>query len=129
MTAPTATFAADTFDSPAAYAAALAEFLRNDPRAEPYIGYRAAEPRAQPPPTSPACRRCSSTTGWSRLGWPESAGGLGGDPRFRAAMFQTLWDLDIQIPEPFTHARDPRARAARVRPTPRRRVAARSAAR
>jgi len=39
--------------------------------------------------------------GWSRLGWPESCGGLGGDPRFRAAMFEALWDHDILIPESF----------------------------
>ncbi|MDQ1514126.1 MAG: hypothetical protein QOC59_1968, partial [Microbacteriaceae bacterium] len=92
---------ADTFDSPAAYAAALAEFLRNDPRAEPFIGYR-------PPGIEEAVKHLAGLQalifdeGWSRLGWPQSAGGLGGDPRFRAAMFQTLWDLDIQIPEPFT---------------------------
>jgi alkylation response protein AidB-like acyl-CoA dehydrogenase len=92
---------ADTFDSPTAYSAALADFLRSDARAEPYIGYRA-------PDLEHAANHLRGLQalifdeGWSRLGWPASTGGLGGDPRFRAAMFQTLWDLDIQIPEPFT---------------------------
>lgn len=95
------TLTATTFDSPAAYAAALDEFLRTDPRAVPYIGYRA-------PSIEHSARHLAGLQalifdeGWSRLGWPESAGGLGGDPRFRAAMFQTLWNNDIHIPEPFT---------------------------
>lgn len=91
---------ADTFNSPSEYAAALAEFLRTDPRAQPYIGYR--------PPTLEHCAEHLAglqalifDEGWSRLGWPTTAGGLDGDPRFRAAMFDTLWEVDIQIPEPF----------------------------
>src|SRR6266540_1797237 len=95
------TLTSSAFDSPAGYAEALAAFLRADPRARPFIGYR-------PPSLEHSARHLAALQallfdeGWSRLGWPESAGGLGGDPRFRAAMFQTLWDLDMQIPEPFT---------------------------
>lgn len=95
------TFTDTTFDSPTAYAQALAAFLGSDPRAEPFIGYR-------PPSMEHSAAHLAGLQallfdeGWSRLGWPETAGGLGGDPRFRAAMFQTLWNLDIQIPEPFT---------------------------
>jgi alkylation response protein AidB-like acyl-CoA dehydrogenase len=89
------------FATPTAYAAALHEFLAADPRAEPYRGFR---------PTSledsashlTSLQALLFDSGWSRLGWPTTAGGLGGDPRFRAAMFQTLWDLDFPIPEPFT---------------------------
>lgn len=90
-----------SFASPTAYAAALADFLRTDERTHAFIGFRphslehCAEHLA-------ALQGALFDSGWSRLGWPPSAGGLGGDPRFRAAMFQTLWDLDIQIPEPFT---------------------------
>jgi alkylation response protein AidB-like acyl-CoA dehydrogenase len=94
------TLHATTFDSPAAYAAALGEFLRTDARLEPFIGYR-------PPSIEHSAAHLAQLQallfdeGWSRLGWPQRAGGLGGDPRFRAALFQTLWDHDIQIPEPF----------------------------
>jgi alkylation response protein AidB-like acyl-CoA dehydrogenase len=97
MTEPSASL----HSSPAAYASALTEFLSNDPRAVPYIGYRAPslEHSAQ---HLAGLQALLFDSGWSRLGWPQTAGGLGGDPRFRAAMFQTLWDLDISIPEPFT---------------------------
>lgn len=92
---------ATTFASPTAYATALADFLGDDPRAQPFIGYH-------PVSLEESAERLAGLQallfdeGWSRLGWPASAGGLGGDPRFRAAMFQTLWDLDLPIPEPFT---------------------------
>jgi alkylation response protein AidB-like acyl-CoA dehydrogenase len=92
---------ATMYDSPTAYAVGLAEFLRTDARAKPFIGFH-------PVTIEESAGRLSELqallfdSGWSRLGWPPSAGGLGGDPRFRAAMFQTLWDLDFPIPEPFT---------------------------
>ena len=79
---------------------ALGEAIRSDARFEAFIGYR-------PPNLEHSAAHLAGLqallfdTGWSRLGWPERAGGLGGDPRFRAALFQTLWDHDIQIPEPF----------------------------
>lgn len=101
MTSPLAALAADAFDSPGAYATALAEFLRADQRAAQYIGYRAPSLEHTADHLK-GLQALLFDEGWSRLGWPETAGGLGGDPRFRAAMFQTLWDLDIQIPEPFT---------------------------
>jgi alkylation response protein AidB-like acyl-CoA dehydrogenase len=91
---------ATSFDSPSTYAAALGAFLRSDERLEPFIGYR-------PPTLEHSAAHLAGLQallfdeGWSRLGWPQSAGGLGGDPRLRAALFQTLWDHDIQIPEPF----------------------------
>jgi alkylation response protein AidB-like acyl-CoA dehydrogenase len=94
------TLAAASFDSPGAYAAGLGEAIRSDARFEAYIGYR-------PPSLEQSAAHLAGLqallfdTGWSRLGWPERAGGLGGDPRCRAALFQTLWDHDIQIPEPF----------------------------
>jgi alkylation response protein AidB-like acyl-CoA dehydrogenase len=89
------------FASPTAYASALHEFLANDPRTEPYRGFRPASLEACASHLA-GLQALLFDSEWSRLGWPTSAGGLGGDPRFRAAMFQTLWDLDIQIPEPFT---------------------------
>jgi hypothetical protein len=83
------------------YARRLSDFLAADPRVGPFVAYR--------PPTFEAAARDLQPLqallfdeGWSRLGWPEAVGGLGGDPRFRAAMFETLWDCDITIPESFT---------------------------
>jgi alkylation response protein AidB-like acyl-CoA dehydrogenase len=89
-----------TYSSPGAYAAALSSFIAEDPRLDPFRGYR-------PPDLESGVahlhglQRLLFDEGWSRLGWPESVGGLGGDPRFRAAMFETLWDHDVLIPESF----------------------------
>jgi acyl-CoA dehydrogenase len=89
------------FGSPAAYAAALAEFIAGDSRMGEYRHYRpdslesgAAHLRG--------LQRILFDEGWSRLGWPERCGGLGGDPRFRDAMFETLWAHDVVIPETYT---------------------------
>jgi alkylation response protein AidB-like acyl-CoA dehydrogenase len=90
-----------TFDSPRAYGDGLAVFLETDGRVGPFVGYR-------PPDLETGASRMGELQrllfdeGWSRLGWPESCGGRGGDPRFRAAMFETLWGHDIPIPEPYT---------------------------
>jgi alkylation response protein AidB-like acyl-CoA dehydrogenase len=91
----------DTYATPAAYAAALSAFLDTDPRVAPFPHFRprdlehgAAHLRE--------LQRLLFDEGWSRLGWPEACGGLGGDPRSRAAMFETLWDHDILIPEAYT---------------------------
>lgn len=97
MTQPSA----EMFDSPSAYAAALHQFLSTDERAKPYIGYR-PHSIEQSAADLRGLQALLFDSGWSRLGWPDSAGGLGGDPRFRAAMFQTLWNMDMPIPEPFT---------------------------
>jgi alkylation response protein AidB-like acyl-CoA dehydrogenase len=83
------------------YTAALAEFLGGDERVAPYRHYR-------PPTLETGAAHLAGLQallydeGWSRFGWPEAAGGLGGDPRLRGAMFETLWDHDIPIPETFT---------------------------
>ena len=77
--------AAASFASPAEYAAGLAEAISTDTRFEPFIGYR-------PPNLEHSAAHLAGLqallfdTGWSRLGWPERAGGLGGDPRCRAAL-------------------------------------------
>ncbi len=69
--------AARSFDSPAAYAAGLSEAIRGDARFEAFIGYR-------PPSLEHSAAHLAGLqallfdVGWSRLGWPESAGGLGG---------------------------------------------------
>ncbi len=95
------TLTATTFSSPSEYAAAVGEFLRTDPQAAQYLGFR-AHGFEHSTDTLQGLQVLLFDTGWSRLGWPETAGGLGGDPRFRAALFETLWLNDIQIPEPYT---------------------------
>lgn len=87
----------DTLDD---YSRALGDYLDSEAIA-PYRGYR-------PPGLEEGVehlkglQRALFDEGWSRLGWPPESGGLGGDPRMRAAMFETLWDRDILIPEPYT---------------------------
>lgn len=39
--------------------------------------------------------------GWSRYGWPESAGGLGGDERHRAVLYDELSAHGLPIPEQY----------------------------
>ena len=97
----TASLGAATFASPGEYAIALEQFLRADPRFGAYLGWRPATLEASSKHMA-GFQALLFDTGWSRLGWPQRAGGLGGDPRFRAAMFEVLWTLDIPIPEPFT---------------------------
>ncbi|WP_067662624.1 acyl-CoA dehydrogenase family protein [Nocardia miyunensis] len=38
--------------------------------------------------------------GWNRYGWPTSAGGLGGDERHRAVLYDELAATDLPIPTP-----------------------------
>lgn len=38
--------------------------------------------------------------GWNRYGWPASAGGLGGDERFRAVLYDELAAAGLPIPAP-----------------------------
>lgn len=89
------------FGSPAEYADALAAFLRTDPRAERYHGFR-PDDLEHGAEHLRSLQRILFDEGWSRLGWPERCGGWGGDSRFRAALFETLWDFDILVPEGYT---------------------------
>ena len=38
--------------------------------------------------------------GWNRHGWPEEVGGLGGDERFRAVLYDELAAADLPVPGP-----------------------------
>ena len=40
--------------------------------------------------------------GWTRYGWPEEVGGLGGDIRHRVAVYEALTSEGLVIPEPFS---------------------------
>jgi alkylation response protein AidB-like acyl-CoA dehydrogenase len=89
------------FDSLADYTTALDDFLGTDPSLDPFRGYRPPDLEAGASHLN-ALQRLLFDEGWSRVGWPERCGGLGGDPRCRAALFQTMWDHDILIPEAYT---------------------------
>lgn len=81
-----------------AYAAAFSRFLVHDPRLEPYRGYRAPDLEAGAEHLR-GLQALLFDTGWSRVGWPEPAGGLGGSPLCRAAMFELLTEHGIPLPE------------------------------
>jgi alkylation response protein AidB-like acyl-CoA dehydrogenase len=90
-----------TLASPASFARDLSEFLATDGRIKPFIRYRpdSLESGAQ---HMRGLQAILFDEGWSRCGWPERCGGLGGDGRLRAAMFEALWEQDILIPEAYT---------------------------
>ncbi len=85
----------------AEYKRDLSDLLQNDPRLAPYRGYRAPDFESGAAHLQ-KLQALLFDEGWSRVGWPTEAGGLGGDPRSRAVLFQALWDADIQIPETYT---------------------------
>jgi len=88
------------FAAPGAYAEAFSAWLDQDARVAGFPRYRPEGLESSAAHLSDL-QRLLFDEGWSRLGWPKSCGGLGGDPRLRAAMFDTLWDHDIAIPERF----------------------------
>ncbi|MCU4183483.1 acyl-CoA dehydrogenase family protein [Acidiferrimicrobium sp. IK] len=92
--------AAAGYGSTAEYMAALSGWLAVDERIQGYRGYRPAS-LEESASRLKGLQAVLADEGWSRLGWPERCGGLGGDPRFRGAMFDTLWEHDIPVPEPF----------------------------
>jgi alkylation response protein AidB-like acyl-CoA dehydrogenase len=91
----------NSFASPSEYASALSAFLET---CEPFQQFRSYRPASFEESSERLAdlQRLLFDTGWSRCGWPVNAGGLGGDPRFRGAMFETLWKFDCPIPEPYT---------------------------
>lgn len=93
--------AATSYDSVTDYVTDLSSFLSCDARLDPYRHFR-PDSIEHSSAHLKGLQALLSDEGWSRLGWPERVGGLGGDPRFRGAMFETMWDLDLPIPEPFS---------------------------
>ena len=89
-----------SFDSPAAYAESLSTFIDADVRLRAFRHYRPADLESGATHLR-GLQQVLFDEGWARLGWPERCGGLGGDPRVRAAMFETLWEHDILIPESY----------------------------
>ncbi len=91
---------ADRFDSPVAFATAFDAFLRSDPRIDEFRNYWHPDIEVSAPHLE-RLQHLLFEEGWSRLGWSAAFGGLGGDPVFRAAMFETLTNRDIPLPDGF----------------------------
>jgi alkylation response protein AidB-like acyl-CoA dehydrogenase len=84
--------------SPREYAEAFAGFLERDERIGTFRDYRNAVVEDASEHLA-ALQRLLFDDGWSRVGWPDAVGGLGGDPVCRAAMFETLTRAGIPLPE------------------------------
>jgi alkylation response protein AidB-like acyl-CoA dehydrogenase len=89
------------YENLADYTDALTHFLAADARLDPYRGFRPTDLESGAAHLR-GVQQLLFDEGWSRIGWPERAGGLGGDPRCRAALFQAMWDQDMLIPEAYT---------------------------
>jgi alkylation response protein AidB-like acyl-CoA dehydrogenase len=84
--------------SPQEYGRELATFLAHDARVDRYRGYRNAVVEDASEHLA-SLQRLLFDEGWSRIGWPEAVGGLGGDPVCHAAMFEHLTLAGIPLPE------------------------------
>ncbi|OZG28859.1 acyl-CoA dehydrogenase [Williamsia sp. 1138] len=87
----------DDRKSLSAYRAALREFLESDTALDEWRGRHY--------PTVPAelqhhaqLMKLLYTGGWNRYGWPVSAGGLGGDERHRAVLYDELSAHGLPVP-------------------------------
>ncbi|AXI76164.1 acyl-CoA dehydrogenase family protein [Peterkaempfera bronchialis] len=84
---------------PAAYGRALRTHLSEDPALKQWrtTGHVSTEERMA------AHARLMGhlhETGWNRYGWPEEAGGLGGDERHRAVLYDELAAAGLPLPGP-----------------------------
>ncbi len=87
-------------EPPSTYAHHFSEFLAGDRRIQSFRDAHSAD-LERAVQHHKVLQEVLFDEGWSRLGWPEKFGGLGGDPRFRAALFECLWEQDITIPEAY----------------------------
>jgi alkylation response protein AidB-like acyl-CoA dehydrogenase len=92
---------AGAFADPHAYAEAFSQFVASDARLAEFRGHRADNLEASFS-HGLQLQRILFDEGWSRLGWPEECGGLGGSPLLRAALFDVLTNHAVTIPEQYT---------------------------
>jgi alkylation response protein AidB-like acyl-CoA dehydrogenase len=96
MTAPVATaYAGDL----TAYREALRTYLSTDPALDRWRSAHSAGTEARMADHALLMGELYRH-GWSRHGWPEEAGGLGGDERFRAVLYDELAAAGLPIPGP-----------------------------
>jgi alkylation response protein AidB-like acyl-CoA dehydrogenase len=82
----------------ATYRSALGAFL--DERSAKLDRWRVHHPTVEQTMTEHAqFMRLLHDAGWNRFGWPTSVGGLGGDERHRAVMYEELTIRQLPIPE------------------------------
>lgn len=83
---------------PSAYRRALRQFIATEPGLDRWCGvdYPTTEDRMR---DNAALSKLLSEGGWNRYGWPPSAGGLGGDERHRAVMYDELSAAGLAVPE------------------------------
>ncbi|MBV7707022.1 acyl-CoA dehydrogenase family protein [Nocardia nova] len=83
---------------PSAYRRALRQFIATEPGLDRWRGgdYPTTEDRMR---DNAALSKLLSEGGWNRYGWPVSAGGLGGDERHRAVMYDELSAAGLAVPE------------------------------
>jgi alkylation response protein AidB-like acyl-CoA dehydrogenase len=82
-----------------AYRQALRAYLGAEPRLDRWRGarYTTTEERIR---GHAMLMGALHRDGWNRYGWPEAAGGLGGDERHRAVLYEELSAAGLPVPEP-----------------------------
>jgi alkylation response protein AidB-like acyl-CoA dehydrogenase len=101
-TAPDAGTARDDLRYPGdldAYRMALRRYLADDPALKPWRGRHYGQVEARIAEHAALMRRLYRG-GWNRYGWPDEAGGLGGDPRHRAVLYDELSAAGLPVPDP-----------------------------
>jgi alkylation response protein AidB-like acyl-CoA dehydrogenase len=95
----TETAAGPYADDVAAYGAALAAELARDPAYDRWRGthFTTTEHRIAHHARLLAHLHAGD---WNRYGWPVTAGGLGGDERHRAVLYDALSAADLPVPDP-----------------------------
>ena len=100
MTAPKdAAARSSPLEDVAAFRSAFAAYLSSDPRLDQWRGrhYSSAEARIAHHGELLALLYAE---GWNRYGWPDAAGGVGGDERHRAAFYDALSAAELPVPDP-----------------------------
>ncbi|MBX6387740.1 MAG: acyl-CoA dehydrogenase family protein [Frankia sp.] len=80
-----------------AYRLALRDHLRTEPALESFRGRRYPSTEARMADHA-RLERLLHDAGWSRYGWPATVGGLGGDERHRAVLYDELAAAGLPVP-------------------------------
>jgi alkylation response protein AidB-like acyl-CoA dehydrogenase len=82
--------------SPEQYGVRLAQWLRQEAGPHSHDDHPSLEERIN---RGARLLAALYEAGWNRYGWPTAVGGLGGDIRHRAALYDELCRADVEIPE------------------------------
>lgn len=78
------------------YADGLREWLKSE---FPAPASHANESTEQAVANGAEVMACLNGAGWNRYGWPSACGGLGGDARYRAVLYDLVAAADVALPE------------------------------